>query len=39
MLPMKCPIGKVVDVYMGEDGLVRVVTVKTAAGIYCIDPL
>ena len=32
--PTRWPLARVVDVHPGEDGKVRVVTVKTAKGIY-----
>ena len=34
MTPSKWPLGRVVSVYTGQDGLVRVVSVKTATGTY-----
>ena len=34
MAPTKWPLEKVIDVHPGKDGGVRVVTVKTAKGIY-----
>ena len=34
MVPRKWPMAKVTDVHTGQDGLVRVVTVKTAQGSY-----
>ena len=34
MVPTKWPIARVTETHPGEDGLVRVVTVKTATGVY-----
>ena len=34
LIPMKWPLAKVVDTHAGKDGLVRVVTIKTATGTY-----
>ena len=34
VIPAKWPIGQVLSVYPGEDGLVRVVTVRTSSGTY-----
>jgi hypothetical protein len=34
MVPTKWPLAKVTQVHTGKDGLVRVVTIKTAAGTY-----
>ena len=34
LVPTKWPLGRVVDVRPGADGLVRVVTVRTSKGIY-----
>ena len=34
IVPTKWPLAKVVQVHPGEDGLVRVATVKTARGTY-----
>ena len=32
--PMKWPLARVIETHAGKDGLVRVVTVKTATGTY-----
>ncbi|XP_073955623.1 uncharacterized protein [Choristoneura fumiferana] len=32
--PMKWPLGRIVDTHPGADGIVRVVTVRTACGLY-----
>ncbi len=34
LIPTKWPLARVVQVYPGRDDLVRVVSVKTAQGIY-----
>ena len=34
MVATDWPLGRVTEVYPGQDGLVRVVSVKTARGIY-----
>ncbi len=34
MVPTKWPLAKVVQVHEGRDKLVRVVSIKTATGIY-----
>ena len=34
MVPTNRPLGRVIEVYPGQDGLVRVVSVKTLCGIY-----
>ena len=34
MIPAKWPLGKIIEVYPGQDGLIRVVSVKTASGVY-----
>ncbi len=34
LIPTKWPLARVVQVYLGRDDLVRVVSVKTAQGIY-----
>ena len=34
LIPLKWPLGRIVEVHPGSDGLVRVVQVKTFAGIY-----
>ena len=34
LIPTHWPIARVTKVYLGDDGLVRVVTVKTNAGTY-----
>ena len=34
MIPTKWPIARVIAVHPGQDGLVRVVTLKTAIGVY-----
>ena len=34
MAPTKWPLAKIIEVHPGKDGKVRVVTVKTAKGIY-----
>ena len=34
MVPTKWPLAKVIQVHTGKDGLVRVVTIKTASGTY-----
>ena len=34
MIPSKWPLARVMQVFPGSDGIVRVVTVKTSAGIY-----
>ena len=34
LLPLKWPLGKIVEVHPGKDGLVRVVQVKTSSGVY-----
>ena len=34
LVPTKWPLARVVKVYQGKDGLVRVVSVKTQSGIY-----
>ena len=34
LIPMKWPLAKVIDTHVGKDCLVRVVTIKTAAGTY-----
>ena len=34
MVATDWPLGRVAEVYPGQDGLVRVVSVKTARGIY-----
>ncbi|XP_066599989.1 uncharacterized protein [Prorops nasuta] len=31
---MRWPLGRIIDVHPGEDGIVRVVTVRTSAGIF-----
>ena len=33
LIPLKWPLGRIVEVHPGSDGLVRVVQVKTSAGI------
>jgi hypothetical protein len=32
--PLKWPLARVISVFPGEDGLVRVVTIKTGKGTY-----
>jgi hypothetical protein len=32
--PLKWSLGRVIEVYPGEDGLVRVASVKTACGVW-----
>ena len=32
--PLKWALGRVIETHPGRDGLIRVVTVKTATGIY-----
>ena len=34
IVPTKWPLGKIVDIHPGKDGIVRVVSVRTAAGVY-----
>jgi len=34
MVPTDWPLGRVIEVYPRQDGLVRVVSVKTLRGIY-----
>ena len=34
IIPCKWPLGRVVEVYPGSDGLVRVVQVRTSSGTY-----
>ena len=34
LIPTKWPLGRILDNHPGNDGLVRVVTVKTATGTY-----
>ena len=34
MVPTTWPLGRIVEVFSGKDGLVRVVNVKTKNGIY-----
>ena len=34
LAPTKWPLARVVDVYPGQDGQVRVVTVRTSRGTY-----
>ena len=34
MVPTKWPLAKVIQTHTGKDGLVRVVTIKTATGTY-----
>ena len=34
MIPTTWPLGRIVEVFSGKDGLVRVVNVKTKNGIY-----
>ena len=34
VVPAKWPIGRVIEVYPGQDGLVRVVSVQTSSGTY-----
>ena len=34
MVPTDWPLGRIEEVYSGQDGLVRVVSVKTSLGIY-----
>ena len=34
LVPTKWPLARVLEVYPGKDGLVRVVTVKTSTGVY-----
>ena len=34
LIPSKWPLGKIVEVHPGSDGLVRVVQVKTSSGTY-----
>ena len=34
LIPMKWPLGRNVKIYTGKDGIVRVVDVKTAHGVY-----
>jgi len=34
MVPTEWPLGRIVEVYPGQDGMVRVVSVKTSRGIY-----
>ena len=34
MVPTRWPLGRIVEVFSGKDGLVRVVNVKTKNGIY-----
>ena len=34
MVPTKLPLAKVIQTHTGRDGLVRVVTIKTATGTY-----
>ena len=34
MVPTKWPLGKIVDIHPGKDGLIRVVTVKTSTSTY-----
>ncbi len=34
MVPTEWPLGRVVEVYLGQDSLVRAVSVKTACGVY-----
>ena len=34
LVPTKWPLGRVIEVYRGQDGLVRVVSVKTSQGVY-----
>ena len=34
MIPTTWPLGRIVEVFSGKDGLVRVVNVKTKSGVY-----
>ena len=34
MIPTEWPLGRVIEVYRRQDGLVRVVSVKTSSGVY-----
>ena len=34
MIPARWPIARVIKTYTGDDGLVRVVVVKTSTGTY-----
>ena len=34
LIPTKWPLGRIVNIYTGKDGIVRVVDVKTAHGVY-----
>ena len=34
LIPTKWPLGKIVEVFPGQDGLIRVVNVKTTTGTY-----
>jgi hypothetical protein len=34
VVPLHWPLGRVVQVHPGHDGVVRVVSVKTAKGVY-----
>ena len=39
LIPLQWPLGRIVEVHPGSDGLVRVVQVKTSAGIIYRRPI